>query len=103
MTSIGIAGASLAGVRNSRRIAQKGFDGVITLVGDEADLLRTTGPALEVGTDEWAESAETLAFHPSPGTRTTGSTSASASVRCPLDPQRGLLRTTLSEIEFDDS
>ncbi len=38
MTSIVIAGASLAGVRTAEGLRNKGFDGVITLVGDEADL-----------------------------------------------------------------
>ncbi|WFR72274.1 hypothetical protein P9209_28385 [Prescottella defluvii] len=38
MTSIVIAGASLAGVRTAEGLRNKGFDGAITLVGDEADL-----------------------------------------------------------------
>ncbi len=81
MTSIVIAGASLAGARTAEGLRNKGFDGVITLVGDEADLPYDRPPLSKSALTK-GESAETLAFHPSPGTRTTGSTSASASVRC---------------------
>ncbi|NKR85221.1 FAD-dependent oxidoreductase, partial [Rhodococcus hoagii] len=101
MTSIVIAGASLAGVRTAEGLRNKGFDGVITLVGDEADLPYDRPPLSKSALTK-GESAETLAFHPESWYPDNGIDLRLGERALHLDPQRGLLRTTLSEIEFDD-
>lgn len=101
MTSIVIAGASLAGVRTAEGLRNKGFDGVITLVGDEADLPYDR-PPLSKSALTMGESAEALAFHPESWYPDNGIDLRLGERALHLDPQRRLLRTTLSEIEFDD-
>lgn len=101
MTSIVIAGASLAGVRTAEGLRNKGFDGAITLVGDEADLPYDRPPLSKSALTK-GESAETLAFHPESWYPDNGIDLRLGERALHLDPQRGSLRTTLSEIEFDD-
>ncbi|NKR75934.1 FAD-dependent oxidoreductase, partial [Rhodococcus hoagii] len=79
----------------------KGFDGAITLVGDEADLPYDR-PPLSKSALRRASPPRPWRSTPSPGTPDNGIDLRLGEACVAPRPARGSATTTLSEIEFDD-